>query len=83
MKSIRISLLTLISGLTLTSNAQQTPLFGFTSQLLNVSNPSMTRSSSPVNLTMAGRKYWTGIQGSPEAFIGSFSMSPSQYKSAF
>lgn len=83
MKSIRISLLTLISGLTLTSNAQQTPLFGFTSQLLNVSNPSMTRSSSPVNVTMAGRKYWTGIQGSPEAFIGSFSMSPSQYKSAF
>ncbi len=83
MKSVRISLLVLISGLTLTSNAQQTPLFGFTSQLLNVSNPSMTRSVSPVNVTMAGRKYWTGIQGSPEAFIGTFSMSPSQYKSAF
>jgi type IX secretion system PorP/SprF family membrane protein len=83
MKLNRISILAVVCSLSHSAIAQQTPLFGFNSYLLNVSNPSMTRTVSPVNVTLAGRKYWTGIQGSPEAFIGSFSMSPSQYKSAF
>ncbi len=80
---IRKSFFIILSSLMLTANAQQTPLFGFNSQLLNVSNPSMTRTASPLNVTLAGRKYWTGIQGSPEAFIGSFSISPTTQKSAF
>jgi type IX secretion system PorP/SprF family membrane protein len=83
MKLIHILILALISSFSVSAFAQQTPLFGFNSYLLNVSNPSLTKTVSPVNVTLAGRKYWTGIQGSPEAFIGSFSMSPSQYKSAF
>ncbi len=81
--TIRISFIILLSSLSLSLSAQQSPLFGFNSQLLNVSNPSMSRSASPLNVTLAGRKYWTGIQGSPEAFIGSFSISPTQQKSAF
>lgn len=82
-KSIRISITIFISSLSLISFGQQTPLFGFNSQMLNISNPSLSRSVSPLNVTLAGRKYWTGIQNSPEAFLGSFSLSPSQYKSAF
>lgn len=83
MKTKYIVSFIILSGLALVTKAQQAPLFGFSSQLLNVSNPSMSRSVSPLNVTLAGRKYWTGIQGSPEAFIGSFSISPELYKSAF
>ena len=77
-----ISIIVFISFLGFKANAQQTPLFGVTSQLLNVTNPAMTRSSSPINVSLVGRKYWTKINGSPEAFIGTFSLSPSNYKSA-
>jgi len=63
-------------------SAQQSPLFGFTSQILSVTNPSLTKSASPVNITLAGRKYWTGIPDGPEAFLGSFSLSSSTIKSA-
>jgi type IX secretion system PorP/SprF family membrane protein len=83
MKLVHTYILALIGLVSINASAQQTPLFGFNSQLLNISNPSMSKSTSPFNLTMAGRKYWTGIQGSPEAFIGAFSLSPEQYKSAF
>ncbi len=82
MKTKYITLIILLSGFSFSAFAQQAPLFGFTSQMLNISNPSMARSVSPLNITMAGRKYWTGIQGSPEAFMGSFAISPEAIKSA-
>ncbi|NUM31543.1 MAG: PorP/SprF family type IX secretion system membrane protein [Bacteroidetes bacterium] len=63
--------------------SQQNPLFGFTPFFLNVSNPSVSKTVNPLNITLAGRKYWTGINGSPEAMIGSFTLSPESHKSAF
>lgn len=63
--------------------AQQTPLFGFTSQLLQLSNPSLSKSVDPLQVSLAGRKYWTGIPNSPEAYLGTFGIAPSGYKSAF
>jgi type IX secretion system PorP/SprF family membrane protein len=65
-----------------TAVAQQTPLFGMTSQILNVTNPAMTRTINPLNVSLLGRKYWTKMEGSPEAFLGTFSLSPNAYKSA-
>lgn len=82
MKLIRISIIMLIGFFALQTKAQQAPLFGLTSQLLNVSNPALMRSNTPLNVTLAGRKYWTGIQNSPEAYVASFAISPTDYKSA-
>lgn len=62
--------------------SQQSPLFGFTPYFLNISNPSTSKTINPINVTLAGRKYWTGISGSPEAALGSFTLSPESNKSA-
>lgn len=63
--------------------SQQSPLFGFTPYILNISNPSVSKTVNPLNVTLVGRKYWTGINGSPEAILGSFTLSPETHKSAF
>ncbi|MCC6722781.1 MAG: PorP/SprF family type IX secretion system membrane protein [Bacteroidia bacterium] len=63
--------------------SQQSPLFGFSPYFLNISNPSASKTINPVDITLAGRKYWTGINGSPEAYLGSFTLSPESHKSAF
>lgn len=82
---MKIKIITLISILTYFTtivSAQQSPLFGFTSQLLQVSNPSLSKSTQELNITLAGRKYWSGIPNGPEAYIATFGISPQSHKSA-
>jgi len=83
MKKIsQILLISTFCSLSFSVTAQQSPTFGFTPYLLSVSNPAMTKSITPVNISLAGRKYWVGVPNSPEAFIGTFSLSQAEYKSA-
>lgn len=83
MKIKLFSLITILTCFNASVSAQQSPLFGFTSQLLQVSNPSLSKSKQDLNITLAGRKYWSGIPNGPEAYIGTFGISPSAHKSAF
>jgi type IX secretion system PorP/SprF family membrane protein len=83
MKQItRLFIISTFCSISLSAAAQQAPTFGFTPYLLSVSNPAMTKSNTPVNVTLAGRKYWVGVPNSPDAFIGTFSLSQAEYKSA-
>ncbi len=83
MSPIKKYIALVMTGFAMNVSAQQTPSFGFNSQFLSISNPSLTKSINPLELKLAARKYWNGVQNSPEAFLASFSLSPIQFKSAF
>lgn len=82
MKKRVFIIITFLASITIHVSAQQAPLFGLTSQLLPVSNPSLSKGKQDLNITLAGRKYWSGIPNGPEAYIATFGISPQAHKSA-